>query len=186
MIALWISNLGVNAMSKNEYMRSSCGCCVMRKRCICWVEPVRVRPRRRCCGAQLEGLCLQLTQVDNDEIGSCCPVIFDEVITDAGWFMDYEAETGVIEIYKRGLYAIDWDIVCSGRSENNCIRFGLEVDGQLQSSVAIPSGTPQQLHGNTLVKVGYSPVKIRLVNTGLTVGVPNVSPIANLRVLACE
>lgn len=168
-----------------EDVRLNCGCCVLRPRCCC--ERVRVRPpRRRCCGATFEGLALQLTTVEDLEIPACSPVVFDEVLTDDSWFITYDEKCGELEIHKRGLYAIDWNIVCDGTSSDHCIRFGIEVNDEIQSSVAIPSGSVQQLCGNTLIKVGHHPVKIRLVNTGAAVKLPAVSPVANLCILACE
>ena len=165
-----------------EDVKLNCGCCVMRRHC--WGEPVRVRRRRS--GATFEGLDLQLTTAEDNEIPACSPVIFNEIITDDSWFIDYEEESGTLEIRKRGLYTIDWHIVCERSTENGCIRFGIEVDGDIQSSVAIPSGHVQQLCGQTLIKVDHHSTKIRLVNTGATVKLPEVSPVANLRILSCE
>ena len=170
-----------------EDVRLNCGCCVMRRRCHCCCERVRVRPpRRNCCDSNFEGLFLQLATVENSEIPACSPVIFDEVVTDDSWFITYDERCGELEIRKRGLYAIDWSIICNGKKATDCIRFGIEVDGQIQSSVAIPKGTLQQLNGNTLLKVGQNPVRVRLVNTGATVTLPEVNPVANLRILTIE
>jgi len=113
-------------------------------------------------------------------------VIFDEIITDDSWHIAYDEKCGELEIRKRGLYAIDWHIVCEGTSENACIRFGVEVDDEIQSSAAIPSGSVQQLNGSTLIKVGHHPVRVRLVNTGAAVTLPDINPVASLRILACE
>lgn len=168
-----------------EDVRLNCGCCVMRRCCCC--ERVRVRPpRRNCCISNFEGLFLQLTTVENSEIPACSPVIFDEIITDDSWFIAYDKSCGELEIRKRGLYAIDWSIVCDGTEATDCISFGIEVDGQIQSSVTIPKGTLQQLTGNTLIKVDHNPIRVRLVNTGATVTLPEVNPVANLRILAIE
>lgn len=173
-------------MGRCEDKRISYGCCVIRRRCICWCEPIRIRPRRRCCNTNFQGLNLQLTTTSNLEISACCPVIFDEILTDDSWVIDYDENDGVIELRRQGLYAIDWSIVCDSNTPNTCIRFGVEVDGKLQSTVAMPAGHPQQLIGNTIVKTGRNPVKIRLVNTGSSVTLPSVEPVANLRILAID
>jgi len=147
---------------------------------------VRVRPPRRCCGVGFEGLALQLTEIEGSEIAACSPVIFNDVVTDDSWFIAYDETCGELEIRNRGLYSIDWNIVCDGSSATDCIRFGVEVDGKIQSSCAIPKGSVQQLCGNTLLRVGRDPVRVRLVNTGSAVTVPTVNPVANLRITVVE
>lgn len=190
-IALSMIETGVmNAMCECRGQRNNgnCGEIVWRRRCICWCEPVCVRPRRRRnrCDCNIEGLSLQLAITGEHELPPECPIVFDEVLNDNSWYLDCNRENGVIEIRKRGIYAIDWDVTANDSPEASCIRFGLEVNGVVESSSTI-SASGGQVSGRALIQVEQIPTTIRLINySGCTIQLSQFTPIANLRVFAVE
>jgi len=100
--------------------------------------------------------------------------------------MNYNNETGAIEIHKQGNYLVDWDVIIEGSSEKPYIRFGIEVNGKVESSSTLPL-TVGQLNGQSLVHVDQIPTTIKLVNdTCETVHFSCFAPIANLRIVAVE
>ena len=191
----------MNTMCGSEGNMDHCGCIVWRRRCICWHEPVRVRRRcrRRCrcrcnerqepvrrCHCHIEGISLQLTTIDDKQILAEEPVVFNETLTDNSRFISYDNETGVIEIFKQGNYLIDWDIVIEGSSREPCVRFGIEVNGEVVAASTLPVAVGQ-LSGQALVYVDQIPTTLRLINdSGETVQLSKFAPIANLRIVAIE
>ena len=174
--------------------RGNCDCIVWRRRCICWCEPVRVRPRPRPrpekrserirCHCRLEGISLQLTTAQDKDLPARDPVVFNETLTDHSHFISYNNETGVIEVFKHGNYLIDWDISVEGSEEETCIRFGLEVNGEVKAASTLPVEVGQ-INGRALIHVDQIPTMIRLINeTDETIQLSQCAPIANLRVVA--
>ena len=173
-----------------------CGCIVWKRRCICWYEPVRIRcrhrrnerrpePERRC-HCHFEGISLQLTTIEDKELPADEPVVFDEILTNNSRFISYDDETGVIEIFKHGHYLIDWDIVIKGSSKERCVRFGIEVNGEVVASATLPVAVGQ-LSGHAFIQIDQTPTTIRLINdSGETVKLSKFTPIANLRIVSIE
>jgi len=100
--------------------------------------------------------------------------------------MGYNHETGVMEIHKQGTYLIDWNIVVEGSQEKPCVRFGVEVNGEVKASATLPVSVGQ-LSGQALINVCQIPTTVRLINdTNEIVQLSNSTPIANLRVVSVE
>lgn len=136
----------------------------------------------------IEGISLQLTTIDEKELPSKCPIIFNERLTDNTRFINYRDETGVIEIFRHGMYMIDWDVAVKGTSqeEETCVRFGLEINGEVKaaSTLPVPVG---QLNGQALIHVDQIPTTVRLINdTDESVQLSTFTPIGNLRVVSVE
>ena len=176
----------------------NCNCVVWRRHCICWYEPVRTRRRCGCnerrpkpeirdrCHCHIEGISLQLTSIDDRELPAEDPVVFDEILTNNSRFMSYDNETGVVEIFKHGNYLIDWDIIIEASSQETCVRFGIEVNGEVVATSALPV-TVGQLSGQALIYVDQIPTMVRLINdSGETIQLSKCTPIANLRIVAVE
>lgn len=174
-----------------------------RRRCVCWYEPVNLnserrndgcrcdderigsRNRRNRCHCNIEGISLQLTTVDDKELSTGCPVIFDEVLTDHSWYMNYDEHNGVVEVRKHGLYVIDWDIAVEGVRKECFASFAIEVNGEVKASTILPE-TVGQLSGRALVHVNKIPTSIRLINNGNPVELSNFTPVANFRIFSVE
>ena len=164
------------------------GCLMMRRRCVCWCEPVRVRSRRRRHrhGSHIEGLSLQLSDVEDKHLSAGSPIIFDQILTDNSWYMCYDEDNGVIEIRKHGMYVIDWDLAVEGEPQESCVRFAIEVNGEVEASSTLP-GTVGQLKGQALIHVDQVPTTVRLINdTHHDVQLSKFTPVANLRIFAIE
>jgi hypothetical protein len=98
--------------------------------------------------------------------------------------MSYNDQNATIEIFKAGLYVIDWNVVVEGSSQEPFIRFGIEVNGEVKASSTLPF-TVGQLNGQALIHVDQLPTTVRLINdTGETVELSKFTPIANLRVVS--
>ena len=188
--------------SERNFENHGCNCdrIVWKRRCICWYEPVRERRRCLCNSerpqpqpdretrrsSQIEGISLQLTTVDDKSLPAECPVMFDSTLTNNSRFINYNHETGTIEIHKQGSYMIDWNIIIEGSSDKPYIRFGIEVNGEVTSSSTLPL-TVGQLNGQALIHVDQIPTTVKLINDSCeTVHLSCFTPIANLRIVAVE
>ena len=179
--------------------RESCCGIELRKRCICWYEPVRRRParvRRNCkchcrichcriCHCRIEGISLGLTDLEDRCLSTECPIVFDQVLADNCRFMGYNHETGIIEISKQGMYIIDWDVGVE-KSLDSPIRFGIEVNRKIRAS-STGSLTSKNLTGSALIQIDEIPTTLRLINhTGGDVQLWDLTPIAHLRIISIE
>ena len=142
--------------------------------------------KRGRCQCHIEGLNLQLTTLDDHSLFDKDPVIFDQILIDNSWYMNYDEDSGIIEIRKNGMYVIDWDVSVEDTSGEPFVRFGIEVDGEVKASATLPVRAGQ-LSGQALIHVNQIPTSVRLINnTGDTVHLSTFKPIANLRILSVE
>lgn len=154
---------------------------VMKKRCICWFEPVRVRTRS-CCECHIEGMSLQLIDNENLNLPAGCPIVFDQIIFKNSNDMCCHEDNGLIEIHRKGSYLVDWDVAIEGVSHCQFARFGIEVDGQVVASSCLPTRSGQ-LSGKAIICANTLPTTVRLINdTDHEIHLSCHSPIANLRI----
>ena len=173
-------------MCENMIRKGRCGCCVIKKRCVCWEEPVRVRSPRPRCGyiPHIEGLSLEYGDCDNLAIAASDPILFDELLTDDSWCTTYHEDCGCVKICRRGVYMIDWNVTVENPN-NECLCFGIEVNDEVKDCSAI--NTAGQIHGHALVRVTEVPTRIKLVNASCkTVTLAPVKPAANFRIVSVD
>jgi len=173
-------------------MRTMCGCTknnnlqnpqgvILRRRCVCWYEPIR-QVKRRCCNNELEGMSLQLINSCETIIPAGDQIIFDEIAFKNCDGMCCHKQNGTIEINRCGTYQIDWDIAVECCKKSGFARFGVEVNGEIVANAILPT-TSGQLSGCALIQVDHLPAKVRLINdTGESVKLSGFSPAVNLRI----
>ena len=75
---------------------------------------------------------------------------------------------------------LNWTVAIEGSDLTPFIRFALEVNGEVFSPIALPVSVGL-ISGSSLVVLAYTNTKVSLINnTGDTVRLADVAPIANL------
>lgn len=160
-------------------------CVVMKRRCICWIEPVPKKCKARC-QCRTSGMELQLITPTDSHLPSGEAIIFDEILFKNNCDMCCQQHTGIIEIYQCGTYAIDWNVAIKNTPHTDFARFAIEIDNEPVNAAVLPM-KKGQLVGATMVHVTKVPTTIRLVNdTGESVELSPHSPIANLRITTVD
>jgi len=126
-----------------------------------------------------------MVRSEEENLPTGCPIIFDEILMKNSRDICCHEHEGVIEIRKCGSYMIDWDVMIA-ESEEDCVSFALEIDGQVQTRSTLPTKAGQ-LVGRALIQAEQIPTCIRLINdTGCDVKLSRFSPIANLRIVTVD
>ncbi|MGL5752385.1 MAG: peptidase G2 autoproteolytic cleavage domain-containing protein [Paraclostridium sp.] len=131
----------------------------------------------------MENIGLQIQRDIGGSVASNGVVIFNKILIDIASFIDYNQNNGVITITKPGSYYIDWWVATDSTLANHT-SFGI-LTSDLRFIKGESPNTQEEVSGNALVKVAYTPYTFSLINsTNQTVYYSNKTQVkANLTII---
>ncbi|MGU9539452.1 hypothetical protein ACQX0N_10810 [Clostridium tepidum] len=125
---------------------------------------------------------LQLQRTTAGTIAPNTNLIFDNILLSTGSDISYDSETGVITIYKTGIYYIDWWVNTQSSFSADYVSFAIKTSDnkiiQGESPIKI-----DQISGNALLNVAAVPYSFSLINNNLSVSLAvNPTIKANLAI----